>query len=263
MHERYYNREKYFNEQVYTTTNYVIPYIQEVVKIYPEMVVAEIGCGEAGNLKPFLDLGCNCIGIDLEEVKIENGKKFFENHPYKSKLTLIAQDIYKVHPDALPKFDLVIMRDTIEHIPNQKIFLAELKKFLKPQSKVFFAFPPWRMPFGGHQQICENKFVRFLPYIHLLPNFIYLSLLKLFGESEAKIQNLREVKSTGISIQEFKRFVIENGYNIEKETYYFINPNYEIKFNLKQRVLPSIINIPYLRDFYVTAYYCIASARQI
>lgn len=41
------------------------------------MIVAEIGCGEAGSLKPFLDMGCTCIGIDLEDVKIENGKKFF------------------------------------------------------------------------------------------------------------------------------------------------------------------------------------------
>lgn len=94
-------------------------------------------------------------------------KSFFENHPYKDKLTLIAEDIYKVYPDTLPKFDLVVMRDTIEHIPNQKKFLEELKKFLKPNAKVFLAFPPWRMSFGGHQQVCESKFLRLLPYFHL------------------------------------------------------------------------------------------------
>lgn len=259
MHERYQNRAQYFNEQVYTTEKYVIPYIEDVIKINAGMVVAEIGCGEAGNLKPFLDLGCNCIGIDLEEVKIENGKKFFENHPNKNKLLLIAEDIYKVRPETLPKFDLVIMRDTIEHIPNQKKFLAELKKFIKSETKVFFAFPPWRMPFGGHQQICDNKYLRLMPYIHLFPDFIYFGLLKFMGESNEKIQNLKEVKSTGISIQKFKHILSDNGYKIKKETFYLINPNYEIKFNLKPRNLPPFLNIPYLRDFYVTAYYCVAS----
>lgn len=261
MHERYYNREQYFNEQAYTTEKYVIPYIQQTFNIYPDLVVAEIGCGEAGNLKPFLDLGCTCVGIDLEEVKIENGKKYFDNHPHKNKLTLIAEDIYKANPDTLPKFDLVVMRDTIEHIPNQEKFLGELKKFLKPDAKVFFAFPPWRMPFGGHQQICESKYLRLLPYFHLLPNFMYTSMLKVFGESEAKIKNLSEVKSTGISIHEFNSFVKKNGYKIDRATCFLINPNYEIKFKLKQRVLPSILNIPHLRDFFVTTYYCIISLK--
>lgn len=105
MHERYYNREQYFNEQAYTTEKYVIPYIQQSITIHPDMIVAEKGCGEAGNLKPFLDMGCTCIGIDLEDAKIENGKKIFENYPYKDKLTLIAEDIYKVNTDTLPKFD--------------------------------------------------------------------------------------------------------------------------------------------------------------
>lgn len=261
MHERYYNREQYFNEQAYTTEKYVIPYIQQSFTIHPNLVVAEIGCGEAGNLKPFLDLGCTCVGIDLEDVKIENGKKFFEYHPHKDKLTLIAEDIYKVNPETLPKFDLVVMRDTIEHIPNQEKFLGELKKFLKPDAKVFFAFPPWRMPFGGHQQICDSKILRVLPYFHLLPNFMYKGMLKLFGESEAKIKNLSEVRDTGISIHQFKRFALKNGYKFDKETCYLINPNYEIKFKLKQRVLPSVFNIPHIRDFYVTTYYCILSLK--
>ena len=38
--------------------------------------IFEIGCGEAGNLKPFLDLGCECLGVDLAEGKINLGKEF-------------------------------------------------------------------------------------------------------------------------------------------------------------------------------------------
>ena len=47
MHDRHQNRERYFNEQVFTTTNFVIPYLEEVMKISPEITVAD-------NKKPFL-----------------------------------------------------------------------------------------------------------------------------------------------------------------------------------------------------------------
>jgi 16S rRNA A1518/A1519 N6-dimethyltransferase RsmA/KsgA/DIM1 with predicted DNA glycosylase/AP lyase activity len=52
MEERYTNRNKYFQEQVFTTEKFVIPYINTVMPVTPELVVAEIGCGEAGNLEP-------------------------------------------------------------------------------------------------------------------------------------------------------------------------------------------------------------------
>lgn len=259
MHDRHTNRERYFQEQVTTTRNFVIPYIEEVRKISSEMTIAEIGCGEGGNLLPFLDLGCKCIGIDLAANKIENGRVFFENHPQKDNLTLIAEDIYNIQPSSEMKFDVVIMRDTIEHIPNQEVFLANLKSFLHPNALIFFAFPPWRMPFGGHQQVCSSKLLSRLPYYHILPNFIYISLLKAFKESSDKIEGLKEVKDTGISIGRFQGIMKRLNYKINKHTYYFINPNYEVKFKLKTRKVWGIFSIPWLRDFYTTTYYVVVS----
>ena len=86
---------------------------------------------------------------------------------------------------------------------------------------------------------------------------MYKFVLKIFGETDAKITSLQEIKETGISITDFKYFLKENKYKIEKEDYYLINPSYEVKFHIKPKKLPKIINIPYLRDFYTTAYYCL------
>lgn len=262
MHDRHSNRERYFNEQVFTTEKFVIPYISQVMAITPETVVAEIGCGEGGNLKPFLDLGCKVVGIDLSENKIENGKHYFAEHPKKENLTLVAQDIYKVSPDEFQRFDLIIMRDTIEHIHDQNKFMGYLKDFLNPGGVVFLAFPPWRMPFGGHQQICRSKFLSKLPYFHIGPVFLYRGMLKLFGESQDTIENLLEVKETGISIARFRRIVRDNGYHFDRETLYFINPNYEIKFKLKTRKLWAVFNIPFIRDFFTTTHYSVISRNE-
>lgn len=262
MHERYVNREKYFQEQCFTTEQHVIPYINELLPVTANITVAEIGCGEGGNLKPFLDIGCRVVGIDLAENKIANAKAFFNDHPNKNKLTLIAEDIYKTKPSELPPFDLIIMRDTIEHIHDQSTFLENLKKFMKPSGIIFFAFPPWRMPFGGHQQVCESRFLSKLPYFHILPTPLYAGILKLFGESEAKINGLLEIKETGISISQFRNILAKRNYKIDNEILYMINPNYEIKFKLKKRKLPVYFDIPFIRDFFTTTYYCLVSLKK-
>ncbi|MBN8701743.1 MAG: class I SAM-dependent methyltransferase [Bacteroidetes bacterium] len=263
MQERYINRELYFNEQVYTTANFVVPYVQSVMQITSSTRVLEVGCGEGGNLKPFLDMGCLCVGIDLSETKIENGKKYFASHKNNVNLKMICEDIYKVTPADTEKYDLIIMRDTIEHIPNQDYFMDYLKKFIAPGGKIFIAYPPWQMPFGGHQQVCTSKLLKVLPYVHLLPKFIHVAILKAFGESEETIQSLMEVRETGISMESLKKIFTKRGYKIDKEDFYFINPNYEIKFKLKTKTVLPIFNIPYIRNFYTTCYYCVLSVSGI
>ena len=259
MQARQFSRKQYFEEQSYTTEKFVIPFIEEIMSISEVLKIAEVGCGEGGNLKPFLDRGCNLVGIDLSSWKISLANEFFDDHPLRNKLKLINKDIYELKDDENLKFDLIILRDTLEHIQDQDFFLEYLKSFLKPGGKVFLAFPAWRMPFGGHQQMCHSKILSVLPFFHILPGALYRLLLKIFGEPKDSIEHLMGIKQTKISIQKFKKICVKRNYKIEKLTYYLINPNYEIKFKLRPRKLPYFLNIIYLRDFFVTTLYCIIS----
>ncbi len=257
MQERHINRERYFKEQSFTTKKYVIPYISEVKAITSETSVLEIGCGEGGNLLPFIEMGCKVVGVDILDNKIANGIEYYKDHPQKNNLELIAQDIYQIKGYVGFVFDLIIMRDTIEHIPDQDRFLEHVKSFLKPEGIIFFAFPPWRMPFGGHQQICHHKWLRKLPYFHILPEFLYRRTLTLFGEAEVTIQDLIDIKNTRLSIATFHKILRNRGFKIKKQDYYMINPNYEVKFGLQPKKLPGFMAIPFLKDFYTTAVYCV------
>ena len=254
MQKRHTDPLRYLNEQILSTQKHIVPFIESLKPITAGMQVLEIGCGEGGNLKPFLDLGCICTGVDFSTPKIEKGKAYFSTHPNAANINLISDDIYKIK-EFQAKFDLIIVRDVIEHIHDQDKFLGLMKTLMTANGVAFFAFPPWQNPFGGHQQICENKILSALPYYHLLPVPLYKAILKLFGEKDGKIGSLLEIKETGISLERFEKLVAKNGYKQLQRTLYFINPNYEIKFGLKPRVLSGVFAIPYLRNFMTTCGY--------
>lgn len=261
MQERHSNKKKYFEEQNTTSGKHVIPFIEDVIEINKNISVLEIGCGEGGNLLPFLDRGCKkVVGIDLSESKIKNAQSFYEDHPQKENIQFILADIYDIKD--LGTFDIILLRDVIEHIHDQNKFMGFVKKFLNPTGKIFFGFPPWYNPFGGHQQICESKILSKFPYFHLLTKFLYKGILKIFGESEAKIDALLEIRETGISIERFERILSNENYKIDKRTFYLINPNYEVKFNLKPKEqFKTISGLPFIRNFLTTAGYYLVSVK--
>lgn len=258
MQKRHQNKRQYFEEQILTTRRHVIPYLEQSMEITPETRVFEIGCGEGGNLVPFLERGCPAVGVDLNDLKIELGKEYLREVAPAADVELILQDIYDSSADRLGTFDLIILRDVIEHIHDQGKFLKFVHKFLKPEGRIFFGFPPWRMPFGGHQQICRNKTLSKLPWFHLLPATLYRRVLKSCGEDEKRIEDLLEIKETGISIARFSELAIASGFRFEQKDLWFINPNYEVKFGLQPKKVPGILGaLPWVKDFYTTCCYAV------
>lgn len=262
MEQRYKDRSIYFKEQSYTTKKYVIPFLQQSMEINENIRLLEIGCGEGGNLLPFLELGIETVGVDIQEKQVLKSIEFLDEYVNKNKYRGLANDIYDLNNsqgEDIGKFDLIIMRDVIEHIHDQNKFMSHLKKFLKPEGKVFFGYPPWYMPFGGHQQILNNK-ARKLPWIHILPRFLYVAILKMFGTDPHSIDNLLEIKDTGITIERFRRIVKNNAYKMDVDQLWLYNPNYEIKFGLKPKKQWWLLTkIPFFRNFITTCNYAIIS----
>lgn len=259
MQKRHLDRQQYFNEQSESTRKYVLPYILQNYKENnnsKKIRVLEIGCGEGGNLLPFLEMYCECCGVELSESNYNNALQFYENNPLKSNLILLNKNIYDTVPDEIGGvFDIIFLRDVIEHIPEQERFMKHLKQFVAPTGILFFAFPPWRMPFGGHQQISKKKWISSMPYIHIFPKSIYKFILKILGSSNNEINGLLEIASTGISIHRFEKIIRREKYTMIKKTHWLFNPNYQIKFGLKPRKVFKIFHIPHIQDFYTTAVY--------
>jgi SAM-dependent methyltransferase len=251
-----------FDQQVDNTRSYVLPFIEKTKAISDGVKVLEIGCGEGGVLKPFMERGCYCVGVDLDQFRIDLANEFFANEINLGKAAFLCKNVYD--PEFLSKyegfFDLLVLKDTIEHIPDQEKFIPYITKFLKPGGQIFFGFPPWYMPFGGHQQVCRNKLASMLPYYHILPRQLYKGILKMMGESESIIRDLMDVVDTQITIERFEGIVRHSGLKVVAKQHYLINPIYIFKFGLQPRKqLPVISAIPYVRDFLTTCvYYTVA-----
>lgn len=247
-----------FDQQVENSREYVLPFIATSKPITPGTRVMEVGCGEGGVLLPFIEKGCTCLGVDLSDIRIELAKDFLAKEVAEGKVEFVCQNIYEA--DFLAKyeasFDIIILKDVIEHVPEQEKFVPYLKRFLRPGGQIFFGFPPWYMPFGGHQQVCRKKLTSVMPYYHILPRFLYKAILNAAGEDENVVRELMEIKDTQITIERFERIMRASGLKIMHKQHYLINPIYRYKFGLQPRKQLGFISaIPYVRDFLTTCVY--------
>jgi SAM-dependent methyltransferase len=259
MQKRHLDTSRYFDELAATTRRYILPLIGGHVRLDGRTEVLEVGCGVGGNLLPFAEAGCRATGMDIDAGKIASAAGILKEKlrgeggaKEEDRVRVFCRNFLETDPDRL--YDLIVVRDVIEHIADKEAFLSRLHRFLRPGGMVFFAFPAWQMPFGGHQQICRSRVASRLPFMHLLPRGIYRSCLRLCGEGEGVVEELLSIQRCKTSIGPFKRLVFRTGYRIVREQLYLINPHYEAKFGLTPRRLTSLIGrIPGVRNFFSTS----------
>ena len=105
---------------------YVLPFVEQTLPIKSGIKVLEIGCGEGGVLKPFYDKGCLSVGVDLDGVRIDRAQDVFATEIATGNMRITLENVYD---DAFKTkyknfFDLIILKDVIEHIPQQENFIA-------------------------------------------------------------------------------------------------------------------------------------------
>lgn len=259
MQKRHKDRQQYFNELANTSRDYYIDYLNCFTTVRNKKVL-EIGCGEGGNLVPFAEIGCEVTGIDISAERIAQANAFFQSLNIEAKFHAI--DFFEMTCESeSEKYDIILVHDVIEHIDLKDKFFSHIKQFLAHDGIIFWGFPAWQMPFGGHQQICHNKICSMLPFIHLFPKSVYRCILRIFNEPKACIDELMSIKKCGISIEEFEKLMKKNGHALINRCLWLINPHYKQKFGLKPRKLHLLSRIKYVRNFFATSCFYVTEAR--
>ncbi len=260
MQERHTDYERYFRESEESCDKHYIPFLKEHIPLSQNAPcdILEVGCGIGGNIAPYASMGHRVTGIDIDANSIDWAKKIFLQRGLSGRF--IHGDIHEYEDDS--HYQLIVMHDVIEHIADKHRLMLRLQELIADDGVLYVAFPAWRMPFGGHQQVARTKFVSRCPFIHLLPRKLFVWLLRQLGESRGVIEDFLNIRDTRMTIQGFEKLCHKTGYKVIKQRLYFINPHYEAKFGIKPRILwKGIAGVPYIRDYFTTSYHCILRRR--
>ena len=240
--------KKQYLEQIEYTNSYLLPFIKNNIpgfenlpKVNQDIKVLEVGCAEAGFLRVLNDLGVETLGIELDESR---AKMAVDENPG---LQIIVGDITddKLVEKINEEFDLVIMREVIEHVPDKEKAFANLSRLTKEGGYMFMSFPPKYSGFAGHQQV-GRTFLKFTPYIHLLPGSVINLFAKLLKENPNFVKHVKLNYGTGITINLFEKLCKKFNFVTVKKSLYLFRPIYKYRFGL-----PTIpfINISLVREF--------------
>ncbi|HET53698.1 MAG TPA: class I SAM-dependent methyltransferase [Ignavibacteria bacterium] len=202
-----------------------------------------------GFVKVLHDKGIKIKGIELEQsrVNIANDKA--------PELDIIQADITDLNiiEKLNEKYDLIVMRDAIEHIPDRDKAFNNLYSLLKNDGYLFITFSPRFSGFAGHQQNAKSIF-RYIPYVHFLPNFLIRFLGKSLNEKETLINHVIENYKIALSINRFEYFIKKYSFQIIKRDLFLFRPIYKIRFGVTPLKFP---NIPALREFFAFGCECL------
>jgi 2-polyprenyl-3-methyl-5-hydroxy-6-metoxy-1,4-benzoquinol methylase len=96
--------------------------------------VLEIGCGN-GSMTNFLSsLGCDVVAIDLNETYLKTARKRFPHLKFRN----MSGDDLKFEDNT---FDIVVSFDLLEHIPEVKSHVFEVKRVLKSNGEYLLQTP--------------------------------------------------------------------------------------------------------------------------
>lgn len=238
--------EKHFYEQKEYTQKYLLPYFQMSIKDFHKLEVLEIGCAEGGLLEVLRELGMSAMGVELSAERIEIAKA---QNP---KLNIIKGDVTDPKlPEIIgKKFDLIIMREVIEHVHDKYAAFDNLDLLLNSNGYLFISFPPKYSPFAGHQQIARSL-LKIIPYIHLFPAAILKIIAKFLSEKEDYVDEIKLHYSTGMQIAKFENLCMLKKFLPVKKELFLFRPIYGYRYGLPKLKLP---DIRFFREFYTFGY---------
>ena len=223
--------EYYWQYQYSLASEWFLPWLQEQGFLVKGRHVLDVGCGIGGFLAAFADAGASrCLGLEIRPFP-------WPEHPG---VEYRVQNIHKsanenaVTSDA---YDLIILRDVIEHIPlsQKSSFVQALRQFAHPHTRYLVAFPPWRSPFGLHQQVHASTLARNVPFLSWLPWKTLRPMLALAGETEKALEEMEEVVDSRMTLKGFEELCEMEGWQVLGHVFHSIRPSHQLRYGWKTR----------------------------
>lgn len=233
--------EKHFYEQEKYTNEYLIPYLNENLETFKDtnIKILEVGSAEGGTLSILDSLGYEIDGIEISQPRVDIALK-----KLKPEIIVSTGDITtKIDTDKKGYYDLIIMRDVIEHIEDKQAAFDNINSLLSEKGHLFVTFPLKYSAYAGHQQNYKS-WIKYVIFISLLPDFVIKFLHKITGEND-RLDNLLYTKRCTLSYFRFKKLVKEK-WSTHHIGFFLLRPVYKQRFGWP---IVKNLNIPFFREF--------------
>jgi SAM-dependent methyltransferase len=244
------DNDKYYFFYMYDLgTSFIVPMALKTGIFKSGDSVAEIGSAEGGVLVAFAEKGAkDCLATDIVESRLEMGRIISGKGSFDIKYT--SHDIIFDSPkdEWRTHYDLVLLRDVIEHLDKTEKALTNIKAIIKPGGRLYVTFPPYHSAFGGHQHTLANKWGK-LPWIHLLPKNWFAKMIS--TGRKADIEEVERLQKIQLTTKKFEEAALAAGYKIERKTFYLLRPVFKMKFGLPTVSMNALSWIPGVKRFLV------------
>jgi 2-polyprenyl-3-methyl-5-hydroxy-6-metoxy-1,4-benzoquinol methylase len=245
------NDKYYWGYQYRLGKEILIPYFQKLGYFEEGYSVAEIGSAEGGVIAAFVGMGASgALGTDIQQWRLDKAIEF--SSKLGMSIPFVHHDIVNEQPrdEWLNSFDIILLRDVIEHLDNPISALSNIKKMLKPDGVLYVSFPPYWSPYGGHQHTLANLWGK-IPFLHYLPLPLFKKTIASGRENDIE-EVLRLKQNIRMTPSKFIKSAKEAGFSIIKGNYYLLRPVFKVKFGLPAIRIP---NIMLLRNLVLEASY--------
>ena len=237
-------KEYYHAYQFELARQYYIPYLNGHINIKDKQVL-EIGCGNGGFIEAFAEHSSICVGFDIKEVDRPDSNAIFH------KMDAFDVDLPKKIGG---KFDVIILRDVIEHLDNKKMdaLFSNVNSMLSASGRVLVTFPPFFSAFGLHQQALMGSYFKYVPFLSLIPKPIMKFLIRGGNQKKENREETLELYNSRQTISSFLRLVKSQSYKIVDKKFFYVRPSHEIRYGLKTIESKLVSKIPVLREVLIS-----------
>ncbi len=207
--------------------------------------VLDVGCGHGSLAIDSALKGAREVhGIDLDKKRINFAKNnLVEKYPnLKDRVFFHEIDLKDFSED---NFDLILSKDTFEHVDDPQRILDLMKSRLKPGGKILLGFGALYNSFYGD----HKRTHAIIPWGHLMvpDKWLIYNLRKRHGLNVNRIQDLG---LNCLSCKDFKRIIFNSGLDVQK--FYVNRSNNPILW-----VVAQLAKIPFLSELFSHNIYCV------
>ena len=219
----------YFEYQRIVCRDVVIPWLGQHVEL-EALQVGDFGARHGGMVDALRESGVvgGAVGLELSE-EVVASSPLVQDEQFR----LEAANLLDLDGKSFA-FDLVLLHDVLEHIPDFGSALEAVRRSLASAGHVFVSFPPYYSAFGGHQQYARGR-ARWAPFIHLLPAGVFFRLARP-GEQEYMTalgahEDMVSVRRTKLTLGGAERAFARTGFEVVARELFVVRPEYMVRYD--------------------------------